>query len=348
MKGSLTLTQSLSHLEKEVSENYCTWPSNRIYEVISTLGVIQHHSTKAKALINFLKRYSTEIASEVKEQRNSLHAPFYPCEKVIIAFLRSICNNSCNRLFLSICTKIMLNIGYCEYEEEKRFRFKVYSMTAHKEGDIKKLMNDMHFAHCEEDYLSSSDETNDVANASLCKGKSDSSISSSNIRTNIKIADNADNHPSKLSSNSLDTVFRSIISEEIQRVFNQELLPTLKQCISSSYQNHNNLSFDNKQSQMDIHSHPTGSPTNCGSKSFEVMNQMNDSCISDMPSFHQYEDHHSCQTANYGPFAGNGIIRSDMANENIYSLSQSIIPDNNSCLENDNQLSNSGTIYIEI
>lgn len=100
---------------------------------------------------------------------------------------------------------------------------------------------------------------------------------------------------------------------------------------------------------MDNNSYPTGSPTNCGSKSFEAMNQMNDSWISDMPSFHQYEDHHSCQTANYGPiFGGNGIIRSDIANESIYSLSQSIIPDNNSCSENDNQLSNTGTIYIEI
>lgn len=46
----------------------------------------------------------------------------------------------------------MLNIGYCEYEEEKRFRFRVYSMTAHKEGDIEKLLNDMHFVHCEEVY----------------------------------------------------------------------------------------------------------------------------------------------------------------------------------------------------
>lgn len=88
-------------------------------------------------------------------------------------------------------------------------------MTAHKEGDIKKLMNDMHFVHCEEDFLSSSYETNDVANAGLCKGKSDSSISSSNNRTDIKIANNAENHPSNLSSNTLDTLFRSIISEEI-------------------------------------------------------------------------------------------------------------------------------------
>lgn len=100
---------------------------------------------------------------------------------------------------------------------------------------------------------------------------------------------------------------------------------------------------------MDINSYPTGSPTNCGSKSLEAMNQMNDSNISDMPSYHQYKDPHSCQTPNYRPIlGGNGIIRSDIANENIYSLSQSIIPDYNSCSENDNQLSNTGTIYIEI
>lgn len=347
MKGSLTLTQSLSHLEKEVSENYRTWSSNRIYEVISTLGVIQHHSTKAKALINFLRKYSTEIASEVKEQRNSLHAPYYPCEKVIIAFLRSICNNSCNRLLLSICTKIMLNLGYCEYKEEKRFRFKVYSMTAHKDGDIKKLLNDMHFAHCEEDGLSSSDETNDVPNTNLCKGQNDSSISSNGLQTDKVLGNNSNNHISKSILYPLDTVFRSVISEEIQRVFIQDLLPVLKQLISSSIHN-NNSSFDNKQSQKDTCSLSTGSPNSCASKPFEDMDKLNDCSIAGMPSIHQCDDHYSCQTTDYGSILGGiGMISSDIADENLQSLSQSIIAQNNSCSKNDNRLSNE-TIYFEI
>ena len=148
---------AVQNLEDYVNEYYQCMSLQDIYSVIMTLGDIQQQSLQSKRLVNFLKRRMPLIEKETKLRTSSNKTSFSPCEKIIVAFLRDICGNCCNHSLVSICSKLLVRLGYFMYVNENRFKYKVYSMNSAKSSNLSELFKSVDYAYTKEDGLSNDD-----------------------------------------------------------------------------------------------------------------------------------------------------------------------------------------------
>ena len=148
---------AVQNLEDYVNEYYQCMSLQDIYSVIMTLGDIQQQSLQSKRLVNFLKRRMPLIEKETKLRTSSNKTSFSPCEKIIVAFLRDICGNCCNHSLVSICSKLLVRLGYVMYVNENRFKYKVYSMNSAKSSNLSELFKSVDYAYTKEDGLSNDD-----------------------------------------------------------------------------------------------------------------------------------------------------------------------------------------------
>lgn len=188
---------TVKDLEIYVNEYSRSMSIEDLYSIITTLGKIKQRSLQSRRLVNFLKRRMLLIKKEAKLHSSSYKKSFSPCEKIIVAFLRDICVNCCNHSLVSICSKLLVRLGYDMYVNEKRFKYKVYRMNLSNNSNLSELLKSVDYEYTEDDELSS-----------------DSDDYSSEGESNNKLLDSEQNTTSNLLQSSVDDLSIPSCKEE--------------------------------------------------------------------------------------------------------------------------------------
>ena len=187
-----------------------------IYGIIHTIGVKEKQVYFARVLHHFLIVKLKEIEAEAKKCKESIRSSFQTYELIIVTLLRLICNKSCNKNYLLICTKILRHLGYLTYTDANRFKYKVYRMNNQNNVSLKKLLKNVNYEYdmtaSECVFISENNQETSVQDQSICLDASE--------KVNPK--ESVESHND----------FRQVISEEVDFVYKSKIIPMIQQYLT--------------------------------------------------------------------------------------------------------------------
>lgn len=239
-----------------MEEHYLAISLEELYEVILVLGKLQQRSLLAKRLVTFLKRRQEVIAEEAKKSCSNHRRVFNPHESVIVDMLRQICNKSCTKTLMTICTKILVRLGFSIYSDMSRFKYKVYRMNMGKDGTLQDQLNTINYEFSEDGPFTEEDTLENEESENNTLEETTVASYSSEIRDLIT-SEVRSQYNQTLSRYLAEHDIRKVISEEIHRVIVHDVLPIFKQCLPNYAYSNCNTSY--------VLENPVNTETSCNS-----------------------------------------------------------------------------------